>query len=109
MQTLEQLSEELVTEACQDEVGLWLVVSAVRDELLIQAPVDVKTSSLEIVRRMLESGRVEAGYYNPDGSGVTRWKEPISSVLSKIADGWTLLGREPDIGEVVVFVGTEFE
>jgi hypothetical protein len=107
MQTLEQLSEELVTEACRDEVGLWLVVRAVRDDLLVQAPADVKTTSLEVVRRMLESRRVEAGYYNPDGSGVVRWNAPISSVLSRIADEWTLLGREPDIGEVVIFVGAE--
>jgi hypothetical protein len=107
MQTLEQLSQELVTEACRDEVGLWLIVRAVRDDLLVQAPEDVKATCLEVVRRMLESRRVEAGHYKPDGSGVVRWKSPTSSVLSKISAEWTLLGREPDIGEVVVFVAAE--
>ena len=107
MLTFETLVEELVAEACRDEVGLWMIASQVRRELSMYSPEDVKTASLEVVRRMLESRRVEAGYYNPDGSGVVRWNATISSVLSKIADEWTLLGREPDIGEVVVFVGAE--
>ena len=107
MQTIEEITENLISEACYDEVGLWFIVGAVRHDLLVQTPADVKTTSLEFVRRMLESGRVEAGYYNPDGSGVVRWNAPIPSILSKIADEWTLLGREPGIGEVVVFVGAE--
>lgn len=107
MQTVERLSEELVAEACRDEVGLWLVVRAVRDDLLVQKHEDVKATSLEVVRRMLESRRVAAGYYNPDGSGVVRWNIPTSAVISKIAAEWALLGRDPNIGEVVVFVKAE--
>jgi len=104
MQTTERLTEELIAEACRDEVGLWLVIAKVRDDLLVQEPEGVKATTFEVIRRMLESGRAEAGYYSPDGSGIARWRMPISEVLSKIAAEWTRLEREPDIGEVVVFV-----
>ena len=109
MQTIEDVTAELIAEACEDQVGLWLVISKVRDDLHIDAPGDLERITLEVVRGMLQTGQVEAGYYKLDGTGIISWKVPIAEILSKIADGWTQLAREPGIGEIVVFVGTARE
>jgi hypothetical protein len=96
---------ELIAEAKEDEVGLWLVIAKVREELGISDNDQVRESTISCVRRLLESNEVEAGYYKPDGTGVEIWKINADETISRIESGWEALGREPDIGEVVVFVG----
>lgn len=102
--TKAKITESLIDEACEDEVGLWLVIAMVRDDLLIHKPEEVRAVTLDIIQRMLESGRTQAGFYHPDGSGTVRWQGSNSEILSRIDEDWTHLGREPNIGEVVVLV-----
>jgi len=96
---------ELIAEAKEDEVGLWLVIAKVRKQLGVSDDHAVRESTMLCVRRLLESNEVEAGYYNPDGAGVEIWKLDVGEVIARIEAGWEALGREPNIGEVVVFVG----
>lgn len=106
MEMTDSQIHELIAEAKQDEVGLWLVIAKVRDELGVSDDHAVRESTMSCVRRLLESNEVEAGYYKPDGTGIEIWELDVRKVSSRIEAGWKVLGREPNIGEVVVFVGS---
>ncbi len=99
------LISELIAEAKEDEVGLWLIVARLRNDFGIIDPDTIRARTLDCVRELLDSGQVVAGYYKPDGSGVAPWNMPIQEVVSRIAREWDELGHEPDIGEIVVFLG----
>ena len=99
------LVRELVAEARQDEVGLWLIVHKLRNDYGLTDPVALRAETLNLVRRLLESGEVVAGYYKPDGSGVGPWNIAIPEIVGRIDSEWDALGHEPDIGDIVIFVG----
>jgi hypothetical protein len=105
MEMTDSQLHELIAEAKEDEVGLWLVIAKVREELGVLDDDKVRESTISCVRRLLKSNEVEAGYYKPDGTGVEIWNLNADEIVSRIESGWEALGREPDIGEVVVFVG----
>lgn len=99
------LISELIREAKVDEVGLWLIIAKLRDEGGITDPALVRVTTLDFVREFLDSGQVVAGYYSPDGNGIAIWDMPTADVVSRIIAEWDALGREPDIGDIVIFVG----
>jgi hypothetical protein len=99
------LISELIAEAQADEVGLWLIIAQLRDEDRITDPTQLRRATLDFVRRMLDSGQVTAGYYRPDGNGIAIWNMPTTDVVSRISEEWDSLGREPNIGDIVIFVG----
>jgi hypothetical protein len=105
MEANRKLVSQLIAEAKEDEVGLWLVIATLRNELGITDPVALRARTLDCVRELLDSGEVVAGYYKSDGSGVALWNMSIPEVTSRIQQEWADLGREPSIGEIVVFVG----
>ena len=100
-----RLLSELITEARTDEVGLWLIIASLRDETGITDPMQLREATLDFVRKFLDSGDVVAGYYRPDGSGVSIWDMSTDDVVARIRQEWDRLGREPNIGEIVTFVG----
>ncbi len=99
------LVEDLIKEAVIDEVGLWLVIAKLRNDLQVPDSKRLRAAVLDCVRNLLESGEVVAGYYKPDGKGIEVWDIPIADILARIDDEWDKLGREPNIGEIAVFVG----
>jgi hypothetical protein len=105
MQLNDHQIRELVEESKADEVGLWFIVAKVRDELGISEPQSVRAVVMDTVQRLLDSGEVIAGYYQRDGSGVAAWNLDTATVLTRINTEWDHLGRDPNIGEVVVFIG----
>lgn len=105
MQLSARQLKELIAEAKADEVGLWFILAKVRDELGINEPQSVRTAVMDAVKRLLVSGEVSPGYYMPDGSGVAAWELAPATALEKIEADWERLGRDPNIGEVVVFIG----
>jgi hypothetical protein len=105
MNTRFEIAKELIAEAHADEVGLWFVVARIRDEVG-DADLDrLQRETLDCVDLMLASGDVSAGSYRPDGSGLELWHRDRQDILNRIADEWNKLGRIPDIGDIVVFVG----
>jgi len=99
------LISELTTEARADEVGLWLITAKLRDECGIADPTQLRAATLDFVREFLGSGQVVAGFYSGDGNGIAVWDMPTSDVISRISAEWDALGRQPSIGDIVVFVG----
>ncbi len=105
MELNQKLISELIDEAKADEVGLWLVISKLRDVHGIVDPALIRSTTLDYVRALLESGQVVAGYYKPDASGFAEWDKPLPEIISRINTEWNDLRREPDIGDIVIFVG----
>ncbi len=97
--------EDLIAEATADEVGLWFIISTLRDHYGIGDVSQRRLLTLKLVQELLSSGQVIAGYYNPDGSGITPWKLSSADILTKINSEWDTLGRDPTIGEIVIFFG----
>jgi len=99
------LISELIAEAKTDEVGLWLIIAKLRDEYCITDPASLRAATLDCVRRLLDSGHIVAGYYEPDGSGIAVWDMPLPDIIYRINTEWDNLGHEPNIGDIVIFVG----
>ncbi|QDV28189.1 hypothetical protein Spb1_00520 [Planctopirus ephydatiae] len=97
--------DEIIDEATADEVGLWFIIGRIRDDLGVEESILLQATTLQCVNQLLTSGAVVAGYYKPDGSGVEAWGMEPKSAVSYIENAWNELGREPDIGEIVVFIG----
>jgi hypothetical protein len=90
--------EELVSEAEEDEVGLWFIVRIVKDELHAQDSQSIKKATLEGVAQLLQTGKVVAGQYNKlDPTGVERWELDLPAVIDRISREWDQLGREPSL------------
>ena len=101
MKTEDEVLPALLDEAKADEVGLWLIPATLRDELGITDPEVLRAMTLDYVRRLLESGEVFAVWYK--AHGVDRSNLPIQEIVSRIDREWDELGREPNIGDIVVF------
>jgi hypothetical protein len=105
MKTNRNLLSQLIAEAKQDEVGLWFIIATLRNDFRITDPAVLRSRTLDCVRELLESGEVVAGHYKPDSSAVVPWNMPIPKIVSRIDREWDELGHEPNIGDIVVFIG----
>ena len=102
-----ELAKEFIAEAHADEVGLWFIVARIRDELGDADQDRLQRETLDCIDLMLASGEVSAGSYRSDGSGLELWHRDRQDILNRIAHEWNKLGRMPDIGDIVVFVGRD--
>lgn len=101
---------ELVNEAKYDEVGLWLLIGKIQIELGVCEPAELMDVTLQAVKDLLETGEVVTGEYEYAADGSVhfhRWGTDSEQIVNRIQEKWHALGRTPDIGEVVTFVGPE--
>ena len=108
-----ELTIGFLNELQEDDVGLWAIIWAIRyalndnnypsTEQDKSDPADVRSMTMEVVRELLATGRVSAGYYDPDGGGIIPWNLPAHEIVPRINSAWDSLGREPNIGVVVLF------
>ncbi|MEI6325515.1 MAG: hypothetical protein WCO91_08700 [Gemmataceae bacterium] len=105
MYTPQQFLDGIIEEAKADEVGLWFIICRVRDDLGVEQPALLQAVTLQVVNQILTSGAVVAGYYKPDGSGIEVLNMEPEKVVSRIEEEWNQLGRVPNIGDGVVFIG----
>ena len=103
MDVSRSLLEELICDAQVDELGLWCIIVLLREHEGLSDAAERRKVTMTVVRQLLDSGRVNAGYYNPDGSGVLLWDLPTPQIISRINSEWDMLGRDPTIGEIVIF------
>lgn len=101
--TPDDVLESLVEECLEDHVGLWRIVNAVRFDLGARNPIETRTMTLRLIRRLLEERGMQAGHPAPDGRHFVAWDLPFDQAMSRIEKEWTALGREPNIGEVAWF------
>ncbi len=103
----QELLKHLIREAAEDEVGLWYVVRCVRDDLHVTESSEARRISMSLVRDLLGSGEVQAASHNYPHSLYKPWSLTDNEVIARINEEWDKLGRDPNIAEVVVFVGKE--
>jgi hypothetical protein len=95
---------EVLAEECQDDhVGLWRIVDAVRLDLGLTDPDQIRSATLGLVRSLLDEPGIRAGHPTPKGRQFTTWKLTPQQVIGRIEEEWSALGRDPDIGEITWF------
>lgn len=107
MDELSAFKAHLLEEAKEDEVGLWYIISGLRDDCGVVDPLENRRVTLEVVKELLEAGHVQAGYYSPDGTGFEPWPLSPREVIARINSEWDALGREPNIADIVIFMSPD--
>lgn len=107
MTTLEQVREDVLAECADDYVGLWSILWQIRYRTGEAEAIVRRRQTLELVRSLLESGRVQAGFPTPDGAAFRPWTLSPAEAVARIAAEWDALDREPNIGEIVWFTTPE--
>jgi hypothetical protein len=106
----EDLKAHFLQEAKEDEVGLWYIISYFRHDLNVEDPVERRRLTMQMVEELLASGHLQAGYYDPSATSPTGWRAwslSPAEVLARIKAEWDRLGREPNIGDIVVFYAVD--
>jgi hypothetical protein len=105
--TPEDVLESLAEECHSDHVGLWEIVDAVRFDLGSSNPVETRTLTLRLVRGLLSERGMLIGHPAPDGRHFVSWNLSPDQAVNRIEKEWSVLGREPNIGEVAWFTSPE--
>jgi hypothetical protein len=106
-----EILAQLLQECEDDHVGLWSILWQVRYALNENDypcddradPREVRKITMELVHALLESGQVQAGFPAPDGKGFVPWSLSSEETITRIKSEWDVLGREPNIGEIIWF------
>jgi hypothetical protein len=96
------LLERIIVECEDDYVGLWSVYRQLKEA---QLPYP-RHSTLALVYFLLSTGVVEAGFPDAHG-GFHSWTLAPEEAYLEIANAWSKLGREPDVGDIVWFTKTD--
>jgi hypothetical protein len=100
MTSADEVLESLMEECHEDHVGLWEVVHAVKLDMSISDPVEVREVTLRLVRQLLQDRGMQVGQPAPDGRHFLAWGLSPNEAVHRIEQEWSALGREPSIGEV---------
>jgi hypothetical protein len=98
-----KLLKELLVECEEDHVGLWSIIHDIHCELGENDPCEVQQIALGLIDKLFDDPRMAAGFPADDGRGFLPWDLSKSEILSRIKNEWDVLGREPDIGDIVWF------
>lgn len=102
-----QFVENVIAEARIDEVGLWWFVKEATVTLGMKEPDDIRGAALHGVRQVLANGDIVAASYADNECGYDVWGGTVDEIVAGIEKVWDELGREPDIGDIVVFIDRE--
>src|SRR5262249_231990 len=107
MDARSELKAHLLAESKEDHTGLWYVLTNVERDLHPEGPAQARRITLDLVRELLESGQLRAGFPTLDGRGFVPWTLSPAEALARIEREWDALGREPTIGDIVWFDAAE--
>jgi hypothetical protein len=105
--TTDDVLENLAEECHSDHVGLWEIVEAVRSDLGTTNPIEIQEQTFGLVRALLSKRGMQVGCPAPDGRNFVSWQMSPDQAMRRIAEEWTALGREPNIGEVAWFTSAD--
>jgi hypothetical protein len=101
----EALVDRWERECDTSDVGLWWIADDVREALPgDSSEEDVRREALAFIRDLLSRTSVRASDVLPGGEFVP-WSGSIGEQLDRIEAAWANLGRQPNIGDVVWFIG----
>ena len=99
--------KELLLECYDDHVGLWAIIWVFREELQVADLGERRRMTMEIVRYMLGTGLVQAGFPTSDSTGFNPWDTSPTETIARIESEWDKLGHEPNIGDIVWFTAKD--
>ena len=100
----EPIRKRWVREGSESDLGLWWLADDLREVLGPDATEEeVRATTLEALRPLLESGKLRAVTLL-EGGTFEVWTGDVDQQLANIAEGWRAVGK-PDIGDVVWFIG----
>lgn len=92
----------LLQQAESEEVGLWQVVSELREHHGIKDANARRRLTLKVVEKLLENGVEVIDYLH--GRGWERWQNQTpKAVLDRVEHEWGVLNREPTLGDICWF------
>jgi hypothetical protein len=102
---LSPIQRGILAEGTRDYVDLRLVAADVaRTEKLVD-PEEMRRRTLDALRPLLEAGWIQAGH-TPGGRHFKPWDLSPGSMLARIDEEWSALGREINVWDIVLFVTT---
>ncbi|WP_218080291.1 hypothetical protein [Anthocerotibacter panamensis] len=103
--SLQSIRDSILIECSEDFVGLWSIAWRLRNRLKETDLFRIRQQTMQIVQDLLFADLIQAGTISDRELEV--WEITPSEIISRIESEWDILGREPDIGEIVWFVATE--
>ena len=102
MIALDEIRDTLLAECAEDDVGIWEVVRAVRQENPGLDSSATQAAALDVIRSLLETRIVQAGTLSNDERGwaFREWNVEPAQAVESIRLKWNALGRDPDIGDI---------
>jgi hypothetical protein len=104
--TTTDVVDGLADECRVDHVGLWEVVKAAHFDLGALGPAEIRATTIDLVRCLLERG-ILVGFPAPGGRDFVSWNLSPEAAVYRIEQEWCRLGREPNIGEVAWFTAPD--
>lgn len=89
---------DFIAEGEVDYVGLWQVALAVK-RAGVTAQEDVRTESLELVRRLFQMTTLSVGWPDREG-GFKPWDTSPEDAIGRIEFEWRHLGESPGMGDI---------
>lgn len=86
------------------DVGLWWIADDVRQRRPDASEEEIRIETLRALRPLLSTGALRAVNLLPGGA-FQPWSGSVDEQLARIDAQWAALGRPPDIGDIVWFVG----
>ncbi|HEX8701728.1 MAG TPA: hypothetical protein VF815_23065 [Myxococcaceae bacterium] len=101
---LEDARKRWVETCASSDVGLWWIADDVRQLKPGASENEIRLETLRALRPLLIQGALRAARLLPGGS-YQLWAGSVEEQLARIDAEWAALGRSPDIGDIVWFIG----
>lgn len=89
----------------ESDVGLWWIADDLREaNPTVSDENDVRQPAVPMIRTLLATEQVRAATLLPEGK-YALWEGNIDDQVTRIDHEWAALGRSPNIGDIVWFVG----
>lgn len=102
--TLEEVGKRWVDACAGSDVGLWWLADDIRQLRPDASEGEIRQETLRALRPLLSQDSLRAVSLLPGGA-YRSWEGSVDEQLARIETEWALLGRPPDIGEIVWFIG----
>lgn len=88
------------------DIGLWWIADDIRQLNPSASEEEIRRETLRALRPLLSQGMLRAVNLIPGGA-YQPWEGSVDEQLARINLEWVRLGRSPDIGDIVWFIGPE--